>query len=195
MVTSSHDFVTVDMRGLKAALVARAQEQRITVSALVRAALAKALGAGQDEPKPAANASSNCDKATVKLSIRMAPAEAERLAAGAKNAGMSRGAFLAGLIDEIPLLTEARPRGELLNALVASNAELSSLTRNLHHLTALLRQGEVRAAQEYRQMLDMLGTDVRLHLSLVAGALTDLRPRRGVCTSNKKQAPERRSNV
>ena len=36
MNTTAHDFVTVDMRGLKAALVARAQAERVSVSVLVR---------------------------------------------------------------------------------------------------------------------------------------------------------------
>ena len=38
MNTPSHDFVTVDMRGLKAALVARAQADRVSVSVLMRRA-------------------------------------------------------------------------------------------------------------------------------------------------------------
>ena len=44
MNTHSHDFVTVDMRGLKAALVARAQAERVSVSVLVRGAVARGLG-------------------------------------------------------------------------------------------------------------------------------------------------------
>ena len=36
MNTTAHDFVTVDMRGLKATLVARAQAERVSVSVLVR---------------------------------------------------------------------------------------------------------------------------------------------------------------
>ena len=43
MNTNSQDFVTVDMRGLKAALVARAQAQRASVSELVRGAIARQL--------------------------------------------------------------------------------------------------------------------------------------------------------
>ena len=43
MNTHSHDFVTVDMRGLKAALVARAQAERVSVSVLVRGAVARQL--------------------------------------------------------------------------------------------------------------------------------------------------------
>ena len=44
MTSSSHDFVTVDMRGLKAALVARAQAERVSVSAVVRRAVQRELG-------------------------------------------------------------------------------------------------------------------------------------------------------
>jgi hypothetical protein len=44
MNTVPHDFVTVDMRGLKAALVARARRERVSVSVLVRKALARDLG-------------------------------------------------------------------------------------------------------------------------------------------------------
>ena len=40
----------------------------------------------------------------VKLSIRLTPAEAEQLAAGARAAGLSRGAYLAGLIADVPVL-------------------------------------------------------------------------------------------
>ena len=44
MNTPTHDFVTVDMRGLKAALVARAQAERVSVSVVVRRAVERELG-------------------------------------------------------------------------------------------------------------------------------------------------------
>ena len=80
MNTHSHDFVTVDMRGLKAALVARAQAERVSVSVLVRGAVARELGldkAGVDHQAASADATSSA--ASVKLSIRMTPEEAEQL--------------------------------------------------------------------------------------------------------------------
>ena len=40
----SHDFVSVDMRGLKAALVARARGLRVGVSTIVRTAVTRELG-------------------------------------------------------------------------------------------------------------------------------------------------------
>ena len=58
--------------------------------------------------------------------------------------------------------------------MIASIAELSALTRNIHHLTSLLRVSAVRAAQEYRAMLDTLAGAVRGHLSLASSALADL---------------------
>ena len=172
----THDFVTVDMRGLKAALVARAQAERTSVSLVVRRAVERELGLVESPaPRPAAAAAGSA----VKLSIRLTSAEASQLDAGARRAGLSRGAFLAGLLANIPSLSgNSGSRLDCLAALTASSAELSTLSRNIHHLTTLLRQGEVRAAQEYRRMLDTLGADVRAHLSLAASTLAELRPAR-----------------
>jgi hypothetical protein len=179
MNTHSHDFVTVDMRGLKAALVARAQSERVSVSVLVRDAVGRELGlpnAAADQ-QSAALAGTASSAASVKLSIRMTPEEAERLAAGARAAGLARGAYLAGLIADVPVLSAGGSRADHLATLIASSAELSTLSRNIYHLTSLLREGNVRPALEYREMLDTLAGDVHGHLTLAAGVLADLRPR------------------
>lgn len=178
MNTPSHDFVTVDMRGLKAALVACAQAQRVSVSVLVRRAVARELGlataaADQQATSPGATSSA----ASVKLSIRMTPEEASLLAAGARASGLSRGAYLAGLVADVPVLSAGANRTDHIATLVASSAELSTLSRNIHHLTSLLREGNVRPALVYRDMLDTLAGDVRRHLMLAASVLADLRPR------------------
>ena len=180
MNTPTHEFVTVDMRGLKAALVTRAQAQRVSVSVLVRASVERELGLvdASKEPEGAMRPASSSGS-IVKLSIRLTSGEAEQLDAGARQAGLSRGAFLAGLLANVPSLSGgAGSRLDCLAALTASSAELSTLSRTINHLTALLRKGEVRAAQEYRRMLDTLGDDVRAHVSLAAGVLAELRPAR-----------------
>jgi hypothetical protein len=183
MNTSSHDFVTVDMRGLKAALVARARAQRVSVSVLVlvlvRGAVARdlRLALGAEPPPSAASVGAASKVAWVKLSIRLTPEEAERLAAGARAAGLSRGAYLAGLVADVPVLTTGASRADHLAALVASSAELLTLSRNIHHLTTLLRQGEFGPARVYREMLDTLAGDIRSHLVQASGLLADLRPR------------------
>ena len=107
----------------------------------------------------------------------MTAEEAEQLAAGARAAGLSRGAYLAGLIADVPVLSAGASRIDHLATLIASSAELSTLSRNIHHLTSLLREGNVQPALEYREMLDTLAGDVRGHLTLAASVLADLRPR------------------
>jgi hypothetical protein len=191
MNTHSPDFVTVDMRDLKAALVARAQAQRVSVSVLVRAAVARDLGlADAVEPREAVTPGATASRvAMVKLSIRLTAAEAEQLVAGARAAGLSRGAYLAGLVAGVPVLSGGAHRADHLTALIASSAELSTLTRNLHHLTTLLRQGAVQPAQVYRAMLDTLADDVRGHLRLASSLLADLQPRRRRADPSKPTSP------
>jgi len=65
----------------------------------------------------------------------------------------------------------AAERRARVAALTRSNAELSTLSRNIAHLTALLKQGAVLAAQEYRQSLDALDGDVRAHLAMASELL------------------------
>jgi hypothetical protein len=192
MNASSSDFVTVDMRGLKAALVACAAQRRATVSVVVRTAVARELGLEGEGRAMTSNEESGAADAVgwVKLSIRMRQSEAGRLDAGARAAGLSRGAYLAGLVDHVPvLLTGSRP--EYIAALIASCAELSTLSRNVHQLTALLRAGDVQQALLYRDLLDTLADDVRTHLRLAAQALADLRPGRGSDTAGRSARSQR----
>jgi predicted HicB family RNase H-like nuclease len=186
MNATAHDFVTVDMRGLKAALVARAQAERVSVSVLVRGAVARDLGHAVpgESPQAEAQSAAPASEASVKLSIRMSSEEARQLAAGARSARLSRGAYLAGLIANVPVLSTGGGRAEHIATLMASSAELSTLSRNIHRLTALLRQANVESARPYREMLDTLGVDVRRHLELAARVLADLQPRsRNVASS------------
>lgn len=177
MNTTAHDFVTVDMRGLKAALVARAQGQRVSVSALVRAAVARDLGVDVD-----CDALSDTDlrvamknSTWTKLSVRMTAAEAKQLAAGAREAGLSRGAYMSGLVAGLPVLRFG-DRSQHVAALRTSSAELATLSRNIHRLTALLGQANAESARPYRDMLDTLAGDVRKHLEVAAAVLAGLQP-------------------
>lgn len=180
MNNPTHEFVTVDMRGLKAALVACAQAERISVSVVVRRAVERELGPIDASSEPeSADRPVGLTGPTVKLSLRLTSAEVEQLAAGARHAGLSRGAYLAGLLAGVPSLADgSASRPDRLAALHVSCAELSTLSRNLHHLTNLLRQGQVKAAMEYRETLDTLGVEVREHLAMAAGLLAELRPAR-----------------
>ena len=180
MNTPTHDFVTVEMRGLKAALVARAQAQRVSVSELVRCAVARDLGLSvvDGEPQSVEVPRGVGHAASVKLSIRMTAEEAAQLGAGARAAGLSRGAYLAGLVAHVPVLTDGVSRVEHIAVLSESTAELATLSRNLYLLSTQLRRGEDASTRQQRLMLDTLARDVRQHLDLASSALADLQPRR-----------------
>jgi hypothetical protein len=104
--------------------------------------------------------------------------QADELASGARVAGLPLGSYVITLMHNSSEPPSATDRAARVSALTRSNAELSTLSRNIARLTALLRQGSVRAAQEYRQTLDALDGDVRAHLALAASVLSDESPRR-----------------
>ena len=186
MNTVPHDFVTADMRGLKAALVARARERRVSVSVVVRDAVARVLPSNEGAAlleAAQATVDTNGPVGTVKASIRLTTNEVRRLDAGAKAAGLGRAAFLSGLIEGVSVISSGGRRDHLAT-LISSNAELSTLSRNIRHLADLLRRSESRAAQEYRGMLDTLAGDVNRHLTLAGDVLTQMLPATRAAKSN-----------
>jgi|GEM_PF-501322 len=196
MNAKSHDFVCVDMRSLKAALVARSQAQQVSVSMLVRGAVARHLELTEPAPSTPADAT-EADKSTpsrVALRIFMMPAEAKLLAARAQEAGLSRGTYLAGLVADVPVLSSGSSRKDHISALITSSAELSTLSRNIYRLTALLRQADAEGAKHYRGMLDSLAGEVHSHLELAARALADLQPRKS-CSNTSARTPRRNPGV
>ena len=186
MAPSSRDRLSVDLHGLKAALFERAQALGVSPSVLVRTTLTEALG--RSDPTDIDRSMQSLKSGTgdrVRLCLRMSREQANATMEGARRAGLNPGDYIGGLVVGVPVLLGAGSRTDHLAALIASSAELSTFSRNLHHLTKLLRHGEFRPAQEYRPMLDTLGADVRSHLALVAGALADLRPRGGTSAAGR----------
>lgn len=186
MAPSSRDRLSVDLHGLKAALVERARLAGTSPSGWVRATLAEALGGA---PEPASEARpprlKARDVSRVRLTLRMSRADASAVLAAARLAGQPPGDFVADLLAGQPVPMPASDRAETVGALIAACAELSTFSRNLSHLVSLLRQGAFRPAEEYRPMLTTLSIDVREHLDHLTRALVDLQPRRG---SGKQQS-------
>ena len=180
MAPSSRDRLSVDLHGLKAALVERAKRAGTSPSGWVRATLAEALGGppvpvGEARP-PRLKAR---DVSRVRLTLRMPRAEAAAVLAAARQAGRPPGDFVADMLAGQPSPMPASDRAETVGAMIAACAELSTFSRNLSHLVSLLRQGAFRPVEEYRPMMATLSQDVREHLDHVTRALVDLQPRRG----------------
>jgi hypothetical protein len=184
----AREYFTVDLRGLRAALAARAAERRMTESDVLRSALAAALDADPciaitqktgfaDGPPPTPH---------VKLSVRLTRPASQRLDRQARAAGLTRGAYLTRLIDGAPPVTASTDRAAAAAALSKSSAELAVLSRDINHLTHLLRRGAVDAARPYRERLDHLDCDVRSHLDNAAAVLAECSPTR---TGPRRSSP------
>lgn len=179
MERSSRDRLSVDLRGLKAPLLARALAQHQTPSAFVRGMLAAQLGRPQAAAThPVSAGPIRARRGRVRLSMRMGADEARLIHEGATRSGVSVGDYLSGLAAGVPVFTDGGTRQAHIGALTAATAELATLGRHLHRLATLLAAGDVEAARPYRAMLASLNADVRRHLTLASTVLADLQPRR-----------------
>jgi hypothetical protein len=179
METSSRDRISVDLHGLKAMLVERSRALALSPSELVRKVLVKELGelAGVETQPHRSHLVRQAGNRT-RLCLRMHMDSVAATLEAARRTGMSPGNYVAGLVAGVPAILRGGGQTDHVVALTASNAELSTLSRNTYHLTHLLRQAELGPALYYRDMLDTLSVDVRRHLAQASGVLADLRPRR-----------------
>jgi hypothetical protein len=175
MAPSFRDRISVDLRGLKAALIARAQVQGVSPSDVVRASLTEVLGEA-DGAAPVDVVQANCTADRVRLSLRLQRSDRDALLRAAHEARLSAGDFVAASMSSVSVLAPGRGPAAHLDALTQSCAELAELSRSLHHLATLLDQGASRAAQQYRGTLARLDDDVHAHLALASSVLADLRP-------------------
>ncbi|MDH4060238.1 MAG: ribbon-helix-helix protein, CopG family, partial [Aquincola sp.] len=104
MRAAAREFFTVDLRGLRAALTARAASQGVTESDVLRSALAAALGSDACGVtfEPTSQIDASPSGASIKLSVRLPRPDAHRLDHHARAAGLSRGAYLGRLIQGAP---------------------------------------------------------------------------------------------
>jgi hypothetical protein len=178
MDPSSRDRLSVDLHGLKAALLDRANALGVTPSGFVRTTLAEALGQPVSEAVPPQRCPNASSGDRVRLCMRMTSEHARATVEAARRARMTPGDLVGGLVLGVPVLSAGGSRADHIATLVASSAELSTLSRNIHRLSLLLRQANVEPARQYREMLDTLAADVRHHLELAAVVLADLQPQR-----------------
>jgi hypothetical protein len=181
MRAAAREFFTVDLRGLRAALTARAASRGVTESDALRSALAAALDSNACSVAIAVSLQNDDSHASgsIKLSVRLPHLAAHRLDLQARAAGLSRGAYLSQLIEGAPSVIASADRAAGAAALSASAAELALLSRDINHFTQLLRRGAVEAARQYRERLDHLDADVRAHLDKAALTLAELSSSRG----------------
>jgi hypothetical protein len=168
---TTRDVISVDVRGLKAALMAQANARGVSVSVLVREALSAVLPKNIQPGAPQTRAAAMADARRARVSLRLAPAQAAELNSRARRAGLLVGGYVVNLMRQAGEPPSGADRTAHIEALTRSNAELASLSRHIAGLTSLLREGQFTAARPYRQMLQTLQADVRAHLALAATSL------------------------
>jgi hypothetical protein len=188
---SSRELICVDLRGMKAALVEHARARGVSPSEFLRATLGEALTSGGWTAAAAPDDLSQAPRARVRLSLRMSVEDRQAVLASARQAGLTPGDYVAGLVAGVPALTSGASRGEHLAALVASNAAMATLARNLGQLTSLSRQGSARAAHENLAITDNVALEVREHVQHVSAVLADLRPGRASTTTPRSSGGQR----
>ena len=121
MTPSSRDRISVDLRGLRAALLDQARARGVTPSDLVRGAWAEAPGDIDSDQRVLGSATHrSAPNGRVRLSLRLTAEQARAITFAAKAAGLSTGDFVAGLVAGVPVLSAGANRTDHLVALIAS---------------------------------------------------------------------------
>lgn len=204
MASDSRQRVTIELRGLGAALQARAVAEHSTVAALARRALVAWLQTppAQDElfashadtPSiPLASLPAPRGDALTKVTLRMPARSARNLAVRARQADVSQGDYVARLLDELLPPPQAPDHAQAVAALLASTDQLAVLASDINAFMRALRTGSGAALEAYRASVMSLGDDVRIHLGAAAALMAELKPsRKSVGTTRTRSVKPRR---
>ena len=190
MATASRERATIDLRGLGPALKAHARARNLSVSDVARLAVIDVLKTSGSEAAAQGAAGSNAvEGGTVKLTIRLRRGVASRLAARARDCGLSQGAYLTTLIDGVPA-----PPLAVATTLGKSTEQLAVVSADLNELIRVARRDGAAAEHLIEDGLRPLVHDVRQHLGLASRLLSELRPARS-CPGRQRGEAASRSPV
>ena len=183
MAHDPRERVTIDLRGLGAAVQLRAAAERTTVAALARRAIAVMLDAPASQAElfsavAAAAPRVPPDGLPVKVTVRMSATHAVTLATRAHSADVSQGAYVAGLLDIAPPTPQSPDHRAAIDALVSSTDQLAVLSADLNAFMRLLGRGNPAALEPYRASLMSLSKDVHGHLAAASRLMSELKPAR-----------------
>jgi hypothetical protein len=190
VASDARERVTIDLRGLGTALQARAMAEHSTSAAIARRALVAWLQspvaqaelfaqaatplsapAGLQSPAPA-------DGAPTKVTLRLPAHQGRDLAGRARQAGVTQGAYVAGLLNGLAPSPQAPDHGQAVTALLASTDQLAVLAADINGFMRALRRGSAAELEPYRASVMSLVGDVRAHLAAAARLMAELQPGR-----------------
>jgi len=175
-------FLFIDFREHGPALTAIARSRHVSKAALVRMVLGEWLKAQSAEAVPIGAVGAAVDESAplqkdapfANVSLRMPAGRAARLASQARAAMLSRGMYVAQLLDapsDDPL--DASPR-ETLAALVRSNAELAAMYGDLLALASMLKHATSCKPEDLDVMVAGLSKELGQHLAFTAPKIAAL---------------------
>ena len=111
--------------------------------------------------------------------MRMSATHAVNLATRAHSAGVSQGAYVAGLLDNAPPSPLQPDHRVAIGALLTSTDQLAALSADLNAFMRLLGRGNPAALEPYRAGVMSLNKDVQSHLAAASRLMAQLKPPRG----------------
>ena len=170
MAHDPRERVTIDLRGLGAAVQLRAAAERTAVAAIARRAISAMLDASAPQAElfsavAAAAPRVPPDRLPVKVTVRMSATHALTLAMRAHSADVSQGVYVAGLLDNAPPPPQPPDHRAAVGALLSSTDQLAVLSADLNVFMRLLGRGNPAALEPYRASVMSLKRDVLGHLA------------------------------
>ena len=179
MASSSRQRVTIDLRGTADGLSALAAARHMTTAAFVRMAIQQALGdQGGLDSGLIPRARMLVDRHTVKVTIRLAPEAAAKLAERARAADVSQGSYVAGLLDGAPPPIRSSDHGDAVAVLAQSTDVLAGLRVDVNAFTRAIRLVGAHGLAGQGADLDAMSQRILEHMASASCLITELQPSR-----------------
>lgn len=176
------DRVTIDLRGLREPLETMAFARQMTTAALVREALLAFLAPAPDDDEPDQNlVALERDTHLIKVTLRLPSGHAFLMTMRARQAHVSKSAYVAALIEGAPLVQQASNHAQTVSTLLASTDRLAVIGTDISAFLRVMHTVKPGASQElerYRAGIMTLNDDIRCHLTVAAQLVAELRATR-----------------
>lgn len=177
------DRLTVDLRGIADAVRRASAGRGQTLAAFARGALIAQMGAatgaavGPSAPNALAPslAVRNGPAQTVKLTLRLPEADAQRLVDLARESGLSYGDVVARLVSGAALPESSHEREADRTALLASTDQIAAIAADVRLFLRLLSKSDAKGMQPFRDRIHRLDADVYRHLDLASTFISKYR--------------------
>ena len=170
------DRVTIDLRGLREQLHARATVNQMTPAALVRQAVLAYLAPKSVDQKPDPKPLKYVrEEHVVKVTLRLPAGHAALMNYKARIADVSKSIYVAALIEGTP---PPRNHAQAVAALQASTNRLAVISTDLSAFLRIMHAAKPGASQElerFRAGIKTLNEDIRRHLETASELVAELR--------------------